>query len=124
MGSQYYYQLNHDILRPDPASRLQRQGVHQASTVVDYRGYLKDRVSSWAPRPYVGTFSQAGDFDAVIAQLPDLRALGITALELMPVAQFSGQRNGVLPYAVQANYGGPAGLKRLVNACHQQGFAM
>jgi len=137
VGSQYYYQLNHDIVRPDPASRLQRQGVHQASTVVDYRSYLNDRVSSWTYLPledyiiyelHVGTFSQAGDFDAIIAQLPALSALGITAIELMPVAQFSGQRNwgydGVLPYAVQANYGGPAGLKRLVNACHQQGLAV
>ncbi|MDY6992903.1 MAG: malto-oligosyltrehalose trehalohydrolase [Pseudomonadota bacterium] len=137
LGSQYYYQLNRDILRPDPASRLQRQGVHQASTVVDYRAYAHDRVSSWTYRPleeyiiyelHVGTFSQTGDFDAIIAQLPYLSALGITAIELMPVAQFSGQRNwgydGVLPYAVQADYGGPAGLKRLVNACHQHGLAV
>jgi maltooligosyltrehalose trehalohydrolase len=77
---------------------------------------------------HVGTFTAAGNFDAILPRLPVLKALGITALELMPVAQFPGQRNwgydGVYPFAVQASYGGPEGLRRLVDGCHQQGLAV
>ena len=77
---------------------------------------------------HVGTFSEEGTFDGVIAHLPELKELGITAIELMPVAQFPGARNwgydGVYPFAVQDSYGGPAGLKRLVNAAHQHGLAV
>ena len=77
---------------------------------------------------HVGTFQRAGTFDGVVARLPELKELGITAIELMPVAQFPGTRNwgydGVYPFAVQDSYGGPAGLKRLVNAAHRQGLAV
>jgi len=77
---------------------------------------------------HVGTFTHLGTFDAVIPHLPELKDLGITAVELMPVAQFPGDRNwgydGVYPFAVQSSYGGPAGLKRLVNACHKEGLAV
>src|SRR5690606_22182997 len=77
---------------------------------------------------HVGTFTPEGTFEAIIAHLPNLKALGITAIELMPIAQFPGSRNwgydGVYLYAVQHSYGGPEGLKRLVNACHQQGLAV
>jgi len=77
---------------------------------------------------HVGSFTAAGHFDAILPRLPALKALGITALELMPVAQFPGQRNwgydGVYPFAVQASYGGPEGLRRLVDGCHQQGLAV
>ncbi|MEM8604727.1 MAG: malto-oligosyltrehalose trehalohydrolase, partial [Cyanobacteria bacterium P01_H01_bin.121] len=77
---------------------------------------------------HVGTFTPAGTFEAVIPRLADLKDLGITAIELMPVAQFPGDRNwgydGVYPYAVQHSYGGPNGLKKLVDACHQQGLAV
>ena len=77
---------------------------------------------------HVGTFTPEGTFDAAIGQLPRLRALGVTALEIMPVAQFPGDRNwgydGVYPFAVQNSYGGPAGLKRLVDACHRHGLAV
>jgi maltooligosyltrehalose trehalohydrolase len=76
----------------------------------------------------VGTFSKEGTFDGVVAHLPELKELGITAVELMPVAQFPGSRNwgydGVYPFAVQDSYGGPAGLKRLVNAAHHHGLAV
>jgi maltooligosyltrehalose trehalohydrolase len=77
---------------------------------------------------HVGTFTPEGTFTAIIPHLEELTELGITPLELMPVAQFPGDRNwgydGVYPYAVQHSYGGPAGLKRLVNACHRQGLAV
>src|SRR5690606_411563 len=77
---------------------------------------------------HVGTFTDEGTFDAIIPRLDDLLALGINALELMPVAQFPGERNwgydGVFPYAVQNTYGGPDGLKRLVDACHAKGLAV
>ena len=74
---------------------------------------------------HVGTFTPAGTFDAVIEKLDHLRETGITAIEIMPVAQFPGARNwgydGVYPYAVQSTYGGPDGLKRLVDAAHRGG---
>ena len=77
---------------------------------------------------HVGTYTAAGTFEAIIPRLPGLRDLGITALELMPVAQFPGDRNwgydSVYPYAVQNSYGGPGGLQKLVNACHGQGLAV
>jgi len=77
---------------------------------------------------HVGTYTAEGSFDAVIAHLPELAALGVTIIELMPVAQFPGSRNwgydGVFPFAPQNSYGGPEGLQRLVNAAHQHGLAV
>jgi maltooligosyltrehalose trehalohydrolase len=77
---------------------------------------------------HVGTFSAPGTFEGVIPHLDELKELGITALELMPVAQFPGNRNwgydGVYPFAAQDSYGGPTGFKTLVNACHQKGLAV
>jgi len=77
---------------------------------------------------HVGTFTERGDFASVIEKLPYLKTLGITAVEIMPVAQFPGRKNwgydGVYLYAVQNSYGGPAGLKELVNACHETGLAV
>src|SRR5262249_53448237 len=77
---------------------------------------------------HVGTFSQAGTFDAAIEHLDELARVGITAVELMPVAQFPGGRNwgydGVGLFAVQSTYGGPEGLRRLVDACHARGLAV
>ncbi len=134
-GTLYRYRLDGEIERPDPVSRFQPQGVHGPSQVVERNFAWQDE--SWrglALRDYVfyelhvGTFTPEGNFDAVISRLPELKALGITAIELMPIAQFPGSRNwgydGVFPYAVQNSYGGPEGLKKLVNACHQQGFAV
>jgi len=77
---------------------------------------------------HVGTFSEEGTFDGVIPHLADLKALGVTAIEIMPVAEFPGERNwgydGVYPYAPESGYGGPEGLKRLVDAAHGVGLAV
>ena len=76
----------------------------------------------------MGTFTPQGTFDAIIPRIAALKDLGVTAIELMPVSQFPGNRNwgydGVYPFAVQASYGGPTALKEFVNACHQQGIAV
>ena len=135
-GQRYAYCLDGGPERPDPASRWQPDGVHQASAV------LRPAQFSWSdhawigiPRAdlvfyelHVGTFTAAGTFEAIIPRLSTLRDLGITAIELMPVAQFPGSRNwgydGVYPYAPQQSYGGPHGLQRLVDACHAQGLAL
>ncbi|MDD5641950.1 MAG: alpha-amylase family glycosyl hydrolase, partial [Syntrophales bacterium] len=134
-GSHYFYRLEGERDFPDPASRWQPLGVHGASQVVD-RTFPWDDLH-WSGLPlrdyviyelHVGTFTPEGTFDAIIPHLDELRELGVTALELMPVAQFPGERNwgydGVYPYAVQHSYGGPPGLKRLINACHQRGLAV
>jgi maltooligosyltrehalose trehalohydrolase len=134
-GSLYLYRLDGGVARPDPASRHQPQGVHGPSRVVDPRFEWTDgQWSGLTLREYilyelhVGTFSPEGTFEGVIRHLDELRDLGITALELMPVAQFPGSRNwgydGVYPFAVQDSYGGPDGLKRLVDACHRAGIAV
>ena len=134
-GSTYFFRLDERTDRPDPASRHQPQGVHGPSEVVDPAFAWEDH--EWFGLPlrdyilyelHVGTFTPEGTFDAIIPHLPALRDLGITALELMPVAQFPGTRNwgydGAYPFAVQNSYGGPPGLKRLANACHRAGLAL
>lgn len=134
-GARYFYRLDGGQEFPDPASRSQPEGVHGPSEVTDPAFPWEDEL--WGGLPledyviyelHVGTFTPEGTFEAIIPHLPGLKALGITALELMPVAQFPGGRNwgydGVYPFAVQESYGGPAGLKRLVNACHAQGLAV
>ena len=134
-GSLYHYRLNDEKDRPDPASRFQPQGVHGPSQVVDPAFPWED--AYWlglALQSYilyelhVGTFTSEGTFDAIVPHLSELKDLGITAIELMPVAQFPGSRNwgydGVYPFAVQNSYGGPQGLKRLVNACHNVGLSV
>ncbi len=133
-GALYFYRFDTGEDRPDPASRFQPQGVHGPSEVIDPRFDWDDR--SWRGmdlRDYVfyelhvGTFTPEGTFDAVIPRLDALKDLGVTAIELMPVAQFPGTRNwgydGAYPFAAQSSYGGPGGLKRLVNACHRAGLA-
>jgi maltooligosyltrehalose trehalohydrolase len=134
-GALYFYRLDEARERPDPASRFQPQDVHGPSQVVNPH-FSWDEGNWWGLpwRDYllyelhVGTFTDEGTFDTVIPYLQDLRTLGVTAIELMPVAQFPGSRNwgydGVYPFAVQNSYGGPEGLKRLVNACHRQGLAV
>ncbi len=134
-GSLYFYRLNRKSEYPDPASRFQPRGVHGPSQVVtpDFRWEDTD----WLGLPlqeyiiyelHIGTFTPEGTFEAATKHLDELKDLGITAVELMPVAQFPGSRNwgydGVFPYAVQDSYGGPDGLKRLVNACHCEGLAV
>ncbi|MGB5420904.1 MAG: malto-oligosyltrehalose trehalohydrolase [Desulfobacterales bacterium] len=121
--------------RPDPASRYQPDGVHEPSGVVSADFDWND--AAWCGLPlsryvvyelHVGTFTPEGTFDGVTRHLDELSDLGVTAVELMPVAQFPGNRNwgydGVYPFAVQNSYGGPEGLKRLVNACHRKGLAV
>jgi maltooligosyltrehalose trehalohydrolase len=133
-GTQYYYRLDGSKNRPDPASRAQPEGVHGPSQVVDPRFEWADDAAPAYERPdlvfyelHVGTFTQEGTFDAAARRLPDLVDLGITAVELMPVHQFPGDRNwgydGVQLYAAQSSYGGCDGLKRFVRACHRQGLA-
>lgn len=120
----------------DPASHFQPEGVHGPSEVVDHDAFPW-RTRAWAQRPFgewaiyelhVGAFTPEGTFDAAIGRLDDLAELGINAIELMPVAQFPGARNwgydGVYPFAVQNNYGGPEGLKRFVDACHSRNLAV
>ena len=134
-GALYFYQWDGETDRPDPASHHQPQGVHGPSQVVNHAFNWTD--TDWQPPPlqqwvlyelHVGTFTPGGTFDAIIPRLPELLELGVNALELLPVAQFPGDRNwgydGVYPYAAQASYGGIEGLKRLVDACHREGLAV
>jgi len=134
-GTLYRYRLDGAKDRPDPASRSQPQGVHGPSQVIGGEFPWED--AEWNGLPlksyvlyelHVGTFTAEGTFDGVIPYLPELKDLGVSAIELMPVAQFPGSRNwgydGVQPFAVQDTYGGPQGLKRLVNACHKLGLAI
>ncbi|MGH9451121.1 MAG: malto-oligosyltrehalose trehalohydrolase [Terriglobia bacterium] len=134
--SLYRYVLDGGKERPDPASRSQPRGVHGPSQIIDSSTFAwTDR--DWTGIPlddyiiyelHAGTYTREGTFDGVIRHLDALRELGITAVEVMPVAQFPGARNwgydGVFPFAVQNSYGGPDGLRRLVNACHERGLAL
>ena len=134
-GALYFYRMDGQKERPDPASRFQPHGVHGPSQVMDSRFAWQDQ--QWRGiglknyilyEVHVGTFTPEGTFDAMITYLDELKELGVTALELMPVNQFPGEKNwgydGVQLFAVQNSYGGPEGLKRLVNACHGQGLAV
>ena len=134
-GARYAYRLPGGDVRPDPASRWQPDGVHEPSAVCypnrhewshDFRGLpMRDLVLY---ETHVGTFTDGGTFAAAEQRLDDLVDLGVTAVEVMPVAQFPGERNwgydGVYPYATQDSYGGPAGLQRFVDACHGRGLAV
>ena len=135
-GARYLCLLDDDRERPDPAARALPEGVHGPAEVVDpaafpwtdagWRGIpLKDMVLY---EVHVGTFTPEGTFDAILPRLSALRDLGVTAIELMPVASFPGSRNwgydGVGLFAPQHSYGGPSGLQRLVNACHAHGLAV
>ncbi|HEY9621349.1 MAG TPA: malto-oligosyltrehalose trehalohydrolase [Crinalium sp.] len=135
-GTLYFYQLEDQTLRPDPASLSQPQDVHGASEVVDHSAFswrdqgwnsllLEDMIIY---ELHVGTFTPEGTFEAVISRLNDLRQLGVNAIEIMPIAQFPGDRNwgydGVYPFAAQSSYGGIQGLKTLVNAAHEHGIAV
>ncbi|HYD95891.1 MAG TPA: malto-oligosyltrehalose trehalohydrolase [Noviherbaspirillum sp.] len=127
-GARYRYRIRGDLAVPDPASRAQAGDVHDASIVWNHDFYQWRR-RDWTGRPWeetvlyelhVGTL---GGFSGVAAQLPALAELGITAIELMPVADFPGARNwgydGVLPFAPDAAYGSPDELKALVDAAHE-----
>ena len=135
--ARYAYLLDDDSREyPDPASRWQPEGVHRPSAIFSpdefrwsdaaWRGV--DRSDLVIYELHVGAFTPEGTFAAAIARLPELRELGITAVELMPVAQFPGERNwgydGVHPFAVQNSYGGPLGLQAFVDAAHAVGLGV
>jgi malto-oligosyltrehalose trehalohydrolase len=133
-GCRYRYRIDGELCVPDPASRCNPDDVHGASLVVDPLAFdWQD--AGWRGRPWheaviyelhVGTFSAGGDFDGVRRRLDYLAELGVTALELMPVADFPGRRgwgyDGVLPFAPDGAYGSPAALKTLVQEAHARGL--
>jgi maltooligosyltrehalose trehalohydrolase len=135
-GCEYFYRLDGERDLPDPASRFQPQGVHGPSRTVDpdvfrwtdHNWQGSDLERSIFYELHVGTYTPEGTFDAIIPHLPELSALGVTTIEVMPVAQFPGARNwgydGVYLFAPQNTYGGPEALQRLVNAAHRQGLSM
>jgi maltooligosyltrehalose trehalohydrolase len=133
-GADYFYVVNGSE-RPDPVSRFQPAGVHGPSRAVEPEafGWTDEGWKGLALRDYVvyelhaGTFTPEGTFESVIPKLAHLKSLGVTAVELMPVAEFPGARNwgydGAHLYAPQSSYGGPEGLKKLIDACHREGLA-
>lgn len=129
-GDRYQYRLPDGLLVPDPASRYNPGDVHGSSAVVDPSAYAWQS-PQWRGRPWreaviyelhIGTFTPEGSFDAARSRLAYLADLGVTAIELMPLADFPGRRNwgydGVLPFAPDASYGTPEQLKALVDAAH------
>jgi len=135
-GRDYGFLLDDDEqVLPDPRSRRQPRGVHQPSrfyaddfTWTDSGWPGHDLPDSVIYELHIGTFTGAGTFDAAIERLSHLVGLGITHVEILPVNDFNGEWNwgydGVLWYAVHEAYGGPDGLKRLVDACHDAGLAV
>ncbi|HEY2036019.1 MAG TPA: malto-oligosyltrehalose trehalohydrolase [Steroidobacteraceae bacterium] len=135
-GSRYRYRINGEALVPDPASRRNSQGVHGPSEVVDPEAFDWTD-ADWRAPPWrqsviyelhVGTFSPEGTFAGAARRLEHLQRLGVTAIELMPLAEFPGSRgwgyDGVLPYAPASAYGSPEDLKSLVCAAHAHGIAV
>ncbi|MGV6871872.1 malto-oligosyltrehalose trehalohydrolase [Pseudochelatococcus sp. B33] len=130
-GTPYRFRLDDGSLVPDPASRAQAEGVHGPSLVIDPTAY-RWRNPGWMGRPWAETVlyelhaGVCGGFRGVAARLPGLAELGVTAVELMPVADFPGQRNwgydGVLPFAPDTAYGSPEDLKALVDRAHDLGL--
>ncbi len=133
---QYLFVLDGSEERPDPASHFQPHGVHGPSEAVDHAAFGWTD-AHWRGMPlksfviyelHTGTFTPEGTFEAIIPRLDELKELGVTAVELMPVCAFPGARNwgydGVYPYSVHEAYGGPTGLKTLVDACHARGLAV
>jgi malto-oligosyltrehalose trehalohydrolase len=135
-GGGYMFRLDNGTAVPDPAARAQVSDVHGPSRLIDPRQH-EWRTADWLGRPleetvlyelHVGTFTEEGTFDAVARRLDHLVDVGVTAIELMPVAQFGGRRgwgyDGVHLYAPHVAYGGPDGLKRLVDAAHARRVMM
>jgi malto-oligosyltrehalose trehalohydrolase len=131
-GTLYQYQIDGELLVPDPASRFQPRDVDGPSQVIDPR-FKWD--AGWKGRPWeeaviyelhVGTFTPEGTYAGIEKKLGHLKSVGVTAIELMPLADFSGKRNwgydGVLPYAPDSAYGRPEELKQLVQAAHRAGL--
>ena len=133
-GTRYAFRIDGGPSVPDPASRCNPDDVHAPSMVVDPLAF-QWRDDAWRGRAWeeavlyelhIGTFTPEGTFAAAIPRLDELAGLGVTAIELMPVADFPGRRNwgydGVLPFAPDASYGAPEDLKRLVQAAHERGL--
>jgi maltooligosyltrehalose trehalohydrolase len=135
-GTRYMYRINNGFDRADPASNYQPFDVHSESEVIDHSSYkwndekfkpvlLEDYIIY---EMHTGTFTPEGTFESAIGKIKHLKSLGITAVEIMPVAQFPGSRNwgydGAYPFAVQNSYGGPEGLKKLVDTLHSNGFSV
>jgi malto-oligosyltrehalose trehalohydrolase/4-alpha-glucanotransferase len=133
-GTRYWFILPDGSRVSDPASRHQPSDVHGPSEVIDPRSYVWGD-EKWRGRPWeeaviyelhIGAFTPAGTFHAAVDKLDHLVALGVTAIEIMPVADFPGARNwgydGVLPFAPDGSYGRPEDLKFLVDACHARGM--
>ncbi|TMG91535.1 MAG: malto-oligosyltrehalose trehalohydrolase, partial [Betaproteobacteria bacterium] len=131
-GTRYAFRIDGGITVPDPASRFNPDDVHRPSMAVDPLAY-EWRDAGWTGRPWedavfyelhVGAFTAEGSFAAAIERLDYLADLGVTAVELMPLADFPGRRNwgydGVLPFAPDASYGAPDELKRLIDAAHSR----
>ncbi|MCM2379375.1 malto-oligosyltrehalose trehalohydrolase [Pseudomonas marginalis] len=132
-GTRYRFNIDGEMDVPDPASRAQASDVHGWSVVVDSLAY-QWRHSNWQGRPwheaviYELHVGAMGGYAGIEKHLPRLAELGVTAIELMPLAQFPGDRNwgydGVLPYAPQASYGTPEQLKHLIDSAHEHGLAV
>lgn len=135
-GTNYRYLLDDDISRPDPHSYFQPLGVHGPSQVIDHAAFDWTD-SDWQGiarknlviyELHIGAFTKDGTFRAAIDRLPELKQLGVTAIEVMPVAQCSGKWNwgydGVNIFAVRNTYGSPDDFKSLINACHSMGIAV
>jgi maltooligosyltrehalose trehalohydrolase len=133
-GARYKFRIDDEIDVPDPASAFQPEDVSGPSELIDHAAY-RWRAEDWRGRPWpetvvleshVGTFTPQGTYRAMIERLDHLKATGITALELMPLADFAGQRNwgydGVLWYAPDSVYGRPDDLKTLIDEAHLRGL--
>ncbi len=135
-GARYFYRFEDGRERPDPASRFQPEGVHGPSQVVDLDNFKwtdgswrgNDLAESVFYELHIGTYTREGTFEALIPHLAEIRDIGITTIELMPIAQFPGTRNwgydGVQPFAAQNSYGGPHGLQKFVDAAHHHELAV
>jgi maltooligosyltrehalose trehalohydrolase len=133
-GSRYGFRIDQDLVVPDPASRFQPDDVHKESAVVDPTSF-EWTDGEWKGRPWVeavlyevhvGTATPEGTYAGLMGKLDSLKSLGITAIELLPLAEFPGRRNwgydGVLPYAPDSAYGSPDDLKRLIDYAHSIGI--
>lgn len=133
-GVRYQFRINGDLKVPDPASRYQPEDAHGWSQVVD-EPQRSPADCPWQGRPWeevilyelhVGTFTPEGTFQGVKNKLDYLKALGVTAIELMPIADFPGQRNwgydGVLQFAPDSRYGTPQDLQDLIHTAHEKGL--
>ncbi len=135
-GTHYKFKMDGKDEFPDPASRSQPEGVHSWSRVSSKHSFTWDD-NHWKGLDlskmiiyelHTGTFTENGTFEAIIDKLDHLKDLGINTIEIMPISQFPGDRNwgydGVYPFAPQDSYGGEKGLKKLINACHQNDIAV